>query len=148
MNFNKECMYLALREASRGLEKEEIPVGAVIVGPDGSVISSSYNEVESLNDVTAHAEILAIKKASLILNSKFLNKCDIYITLEPCLMCLAAISFAKISRVFYGASNAKYGAITNNIQIFSTSQAYYTPQIYSDILKDESEILLRHFFKD
>ncbi len=140
-------MSLALSEAKKALKQNEIPIAAVIIDENGELLASAYNQVEAFKDTSAHAEMLAIKKASLALNSKFLNKCDIYITLEPCIMCLAAISLARIGRIFYAASNDKYGAFTSNIKLFSSLQSYYQPLVYSNIMEKESLELLKSFFK-
>lgn len=139
-------MYKALNHAKTALSKNELPIGAIIVNSNGVIIATAHNEVEGLNDVTAHAEILAIKRASIVLGEKFLTNTCIYVTLEPCAMCLAAISFARISKIFYGAENNKFGAITNDIKLFNKSNAYHCPEIYCGILKEESLQLLSTFF--
>ena len=148
IGFDTKYMILALSEAKKALTQNEIPIAAVIVDENGELLSSAYNQVETLKDTSAHAEMLAIKKASALHGSKFLYKCDIYITLEPCIMCLAAICLARIGRIFYAASNDKYGAFTSNIKLFSYPQSYHQPLVYSNIMEKESLELLQSFFKD
>ncbi|MFQ3307248.1 MAG: tRNA(adenine34) deaminase [Candidatus Midichloriaceae bacterium] len=140
-------MSLALEEAQKAFELDEVPVGAVIT-KGNEVISKSHNFVEKFKNSTSHAEINCIIGASKKLDSKFLNECDIYITLEPCAMCAQAISFARIKRIYYGASDEKMGAIEHGARLFNVKNAIYVPEIYGDILSDKSEFLLKTFFKN
>ncbi|MBP7190104.1 MAG: nucleoside deaminase [Rickettsiaceae bacterium] len=142
-------MSKALAQGVRALEQGEVPVGAVIVeNSSGNILASTHNLVESTNDATCHAEILAIKAASKKLSSKNLSSCDIYITLEPCTMCASAISHAKIARVFYGASDIKGGAVENGVRFFTRETCHHRPEVYPGIMAKESTDLLLEFFKN
>jgi len=147
MNFDNDCMKQALEQALYASSSKEVPVGAVIVNRlTRHILSKTHNMVESDNNPLHHAEILAINHACKILHSKNLSECDIYITLEPCAMCAAAIAHAKIGRIFYGASDIKSGAIENGVRFFTHSTCHHHPDIYIGILAQESETLLRDFF--
>jgi len=139
-------MEQALIQAKVAFDLDEVPVGAVLVDKKtNQIISTSHNQNIALNDVTAHAEILVIKKAAVIRKSQRLDNCDLYITLEPCMMCMSAISFARIDRVYYGASEPKYGAISLGNAMFSQG-SYFKPELYGGIGEKESEKLLKEFF--
>ena len=135
----------ALNQAKIAFEQGEVPVGAVIV-KDNKIIASAYNQNIALQDATAHAEILAIRKANKILQSHRLDDCDLYVSLEPCPMCAAAISLARIKRLYYAASDAKSGGVENGAKIFNHKQCHHKPEIYSGIGAVESEKLLKEFF--
>lgn len=139
-----EFMLAAISQAKIAARQNEVPVGAVLV-KDGKIIAQEFNKNIQLNDPTAHAEILAMRFASKILNSHRLDDCDLYVTLEPCVMCSAAISLAKIRRIYYGASDKKFGAIENG-QMFSFSKCYHKPEIYSGFCEKECASLLKDFF--
>jgi len=134
-------MKKALNEAKMANFDDEVPVGAVVVC-EGKVIGKGYNQVEKLNDVTAHAEILALTAASNYLGSKYLKKCKIYVTLEPCPMCAAAINAAQLDEVFFGTDDPKQG-----FSIFQPSLIHSKIKIKKGIFKEESEELLKSFFK-
>lgn len=136
----------ALHEARAAADRGEVPVGAVLVGPDGVVLANAGNQTREHSDPTAHAEILVIRKAAALLGTERLNGCDLYVTLEPCAMCAAAISAARISRLYYGADDPKSGGITVGPRIFSHPQAHHAPEIYGGIAGQESELLLKSFF--
>ncbi|MDX2083127.1 MAG: nucleoside deaminase [Rickettsiales bacterium] len=142
----KNFMAEAIAQAKIAFEKDEVPVGAIIV-ENNKIIARSHNNNLHLKDPTAHAEILALRQASLIKNSSRLDNCDIYITLEPCVMCAAAISLARIRRIYYAASDEKFGAIENGIKIFHSSSCYHKAEIYSGICEEEAKEILRKFFK-
>lgn len=135
----------ALTQAQIAFEQDEVPVGAVVV-KDGEIIAAAHNQNISLQDASAHAEILAIRKAGQILQNHRLETCDLYVSLEPCAMCAGAISLAKIRRVYYAASDPKSGAVENGAQVFSHKQCHYKPEIYSGIGASKSEELLKKFF--
>ena len=139
-------MKLALDEASKAATKDEVPVGAVIV-EDGRVIASTHNQNRELNDPTAHAEILALRLAAQVNSSVRLDGCDIYVTLEPCAMCAAAISLARIRRIYYATSDIKFGAVENGARIFNATSCHHRPEVYSGFYEEESKKLLRDFFK-
>tara|TARA_Y100001970_G_scaffold225701_1_gene278767 strand:- start:147 stop:596 length:450 start_codon:yes stop_codon:yes gene_type:complete len=140
-------MEKALQLANKAKEINEIPVGSVIVNSKGEIIASSYNTNFRDKDPTAHAEINAIRKACALLNSERLKGCDIYVTLEPCIMCAAAISRAKIERLYYGADDLIYGSVNGNINFFQSKNCNHVPEIYDNISKTECESLINNFFK-
>lgn len=139
-------MEAALEQARLAFENDEVPVGAVIV-ENGKIIASAFNSNLTEKDPTAHAEILTIRKAAEIKATSRLDNCDLYVTLEPCAMCAAAISLARIRRVYYAASDEKFGAVENGARIFASSSCHHQPEIYSGISEEESKKLLRDFFK-
>ena len=136
----------ALTEARSALAAEEVPVGCVIVR-DGAVIARAGNRTLRDRDPTAHAELLAIRQAAAALGSERLTDCDLYVTLEPCAMCTAAISFARIRRLYYGAADPKGGAVENGVRLFSSPTCHHHPEIYGSIGESESSALLKDFFK-
>ncbi|AHX04620.1 nucleoside deaminase [Ehrlichia japonica] len=135
-------MKLAISKAQEDLS--EVPVGAVIVH-NNKVISFANNSNIHNIDPTAHAEILAIRKACKILSTHILNQCDIYVTLEPCAMCAQAISFSKIRRLYFGTYNKKYGAIENGARVLQF--CHHIPEVYGGILEEENIKLITDFFK-
>ena len=139
-----EPMSLALEEARRAAARGEVPVGAVIVR-DGLVLAQSGNRTRELGDPTAHAEVLAIRTAAG--DSERLTGADIYVTLEPCTMCAAAISFARIRRLYYGAADPKGGAVDSGVGFFHQPTCHHAPDVYGGIAERESAALLRAFFK-
>ncbi len=138
-------MKQALEQAKLSAKHGEVPVGAVIVH-NGKVIVKERNKMRELNDQTAHAEILAIRKALLILNESRLKKCDLYVTLEPCTMCAGAISLAKIRRVYYGAEDKKGGAVDNGVRFFSAKTCHHKPEVIGGIEEQAAGLLLTKFF--
>lgn len=141
-------MNLALDEAKSAAIRGEVPVGAVLVGPNGKVLATAGNQTRAMCDPTAHAEILVLRDACRLLNSERLLGCDLYVTLEPCPMCAAAISAARIRRLYYGASDPKSGGVEGGPRIFSHPQAHHVPEVYDGIGACESEELLKEFFKE
>jgi tRNA(adenine34) deaminase len=139
-------MTLALAEARAAAARGEVPVGAVIVTSNGTVISRAGNRTRELNDPTAHAEMLVIREACRIAGSERLGDCDLYVTLEPCPMCAAAISAARIRRLYYGASDPKSGGVEGGPRIFSHAASHHKPEVYPGIAEQESALLLRQFF--
>jgi tRNA(Arg) A34 adenosine deaminase TadA len=137
----------ALREARAAAERGEVPIGAVIVGPDGTVLAAAGNRTEADHDPTAHAEMLVIRQAAAKLGSPRLIDCDLHVTLEPCPMCAQAISFARLRRVYYGASDPKGGGIEHGPRIFSQPTCHHRPEVYSGIAEQEAGELLRTFFR-
>lgn len=142
----KSHMDQALEQAHAAAERGEVPVGAVLVGADGTVLAQAGNQTRALNDPTAHAEILVIRKAAARLGSERLKGCDLYVTLEPCAMCAAAIAAARIARLYYGADDPKSGGITTGPRIFTHSQAHHVPEVYDGIAAEECGRLLKDFF--
>ena len=137
----------ALRQARLAAERGEVPIGAVIVGPDGVVLAEAGNRTEADRDPTAHAEMLAIRAAASRLGASRLIDCDLHVTLEPCPMCAQAISFARIRRVYYGASDPKGGGIEHGPRIFSQPTCHHRPEVYSGIGEREAGELLQNFFR-
>ena len=139
-------MELALAEARAAGERGEIPVGAVLVR-SGAALALSGNRTRELLDVTAHAEVLAIRAGSQMLGLERLTDCDLYVTLEPCALCAAAISFARIRRLYYGAGDPKGGAVEHGVRFFSAPTCHHAPEVYSGIGEEASAALLRIFFR-
>src|SRR4030088_3226769 len=139
-------MSCAFFEARAALERGEVPVGAVIVR-DGAIISRAGNQTLRDKDPTAHAEVLAIRRACHAEASERLSGCDLYVTLEPCAMCAAAISFARLRRLYYGAADPKGGAVESGVRFFASPTCHHVPEVYSAVGESESATLLREFFK-
>ncbi|MFI4999230.1 MAG: nucleoside deaminase [Reyranellales bacterium] len=141
-------MQAALAEARAAAERGEVPIGCVIVGPDGAVLAQTANRTEETSDPTAHAEMLAIRLAARKLGAPRLVDCDLYVTLEPCPMCAQAISFARLRRVYYGASDPKGGGVEHGPRIFEQPSCHHRPELYPGIAEREAGDLLRAFFKE
>jgi len=143
----QDYMDLALKEATKALKIQEVPVGALIVDAKGIILSKAHNETRLLKDPTAHAEILAIRRACEIIGKDRLENCDIYVTLEPCPMCAQAIAFSRIRRLYFGAYDPKGGGVDHGPQIFNHSTCHYKSEVYGGLLEKECELLLKDFFK-
>jgi tRNA(adenine34) deaminase len=139
-------MALALAEARAAATSGEVPIGCVVV-QDGAVIARAGNRTIGDRDPTAHAEVLAIREAARKLGSERLEACDLYVTLEPCAMCAGAVSFARIRRLYYGASDPKGGAVESGVQFFASPTCHHAPEVYGGIGEQEASALLRNFFK-
>ncbi|PIE08719.1 MAG: tRNA-specific adenosine deaminase [Rhodobacterales bacterium] len=139
-------MDAALEEARTAARLGEVPVGAVLVGPDGTVLARAGNRTRALSDPTAHAEMLVIRDAAARLGAERLTGADLYVTLEPCPMCAAAISFARIRRLYYGAADPKSGGTAHGARVFAHPQCHHAPEIYDGIAAPEAEALLKAFF--
>ena len=133
-------------QAQAAADRGEVPVGAVIVSPDGDIIAASGNRTRELNDPTAHAEILVIRAACEMLGQERLTGFDLYVTLEPCPMCAAAISNARLARLYYGASDPKSGGVAQGPRVFSHAQCHHAPEVYDGLSASASEDLLKSFF--
>jgi tRNA(adenine34) deaminase len=140
-------MQMALDEAREAEKRGEVPVGCVIVR-EGAVIASAGNRTLADRDPTAHAELLAIRASSVALGSERLTECDLYVTLEPCTMCAAAMSFARIRRLYFGAPDPKGGAVEHGVRFFAAQTCHHRPEVYSGIGEQESAELLRAFFAE
>lgn len=138
-------MGLALEEARAAAERGEVPVGAVIAR-NGQVIARAGNRPRALNDPTAHAEVLAIRLACAALDDERLTDCDLYVTLEPCTMCAAAIAFARLRRLYFGAFDPKGGAVENGVRFFGTPSCHHAPEVYGGIREEEAGAMLLAFF--
>ena len=142
----RSFMDVALTEARAAGLRGEVPVGAVVVSPSGVVVTQAGNRTRELCDPTAHAEVLAIRAACMAAGSERLVGHDIYVTLEPCPMCAAAISAARIARLYYGAADPKSGGVAVGARVFSHAQCHHVPQVYDGIGAAEAEVLLKGFF--
>ena len=146
--FNQvDYMSFAIKEALKAKNKQEVPVGAVIVNNKGVVIAKAHNLVELNNNSTCHAEKLVIEKALQITRNRFLDKCDLWVTLEPCIMCAGIIKQTRIRRLYFGAEDKKGGAVENGSQVLAKEQANGSIEVYSGFSKTKSEQLLKDFFK-
>jgi tRNA(adenine34) deaminase len=141
-------MEAALAEARAAAARGEVPVGAVIVAADGRIVAAAGNRTRELSDPTAHAEILAIRAACATLGSERLDGHDLYVTLEPCPMCAAAISFARLARLYYGAADPKSGGVAQGARVFAHPQCHHAPEVYDGIAAEAAAALLRGFFAD
>jgi len=141
-------MQLALELARTAFEKDEVPVGAVIVErKTANVLAAFPNQMRQYNTPINHAEILAIQKAMKVLKNERLVGCDIFVSLEPCPMCAYAISIARLDRLFYAASDSKTGGVENGPKIFESSSCHHKPEVYSGVLASEASELLKDFFQ-
>jgi tRNA(Arg) A34 adenosine deaminase TadA len=141
-------MERALAEARLAAERGEVPIGAVIVGPDGAILAEAGNRTEETSDPTAHAEMLVIRAAAAKLGAPRLVGCDLYVTLEPCPMCAQAISFARLRRLYWGAPDPKGGGVEHGPRIFDQPTCHHRPELYPGIADAEAGELLRAFFKE
>lgn len=146
MNPFADHMSIALDEARAAAARNEVPVGAVIVDPSGQVVARAGNRTRELSDPTAHAEILALRAACLAAGSERLPGHALYVTLEPCPMCAAALSHARIARLYYGAADPKSGGVAHGARVFAHPQCHHVPEVYDGIAEAEAAALLRGFF--
>jgi tRNA(adenine34) deaminase len=141
-------MEMALEQAARAQARGEVPVGAVLVDAAGDVLAAAGNEVEARHDPTAHAELLVLRAGAALRRSPRLEDCDLYVTLEPCAMCAAAISFARIRRLYYGAYDPKGGAVEHGPRFFTLSTCHHRPYVYGGIEEQRAAALLKDFFQE
>lgn len=141
-------MDAALNEARAAARRGEVPVGAVIVAPDGRIVARAGNRTRESQDPTAHAEMLAIRAACAALGGDRLTGHDLYVTLEPCPMCAAAISAARIRRLYYAAPDPKSGGVAQGPRIFTHPQCHHRPEVYDGLAEAEASALLKRFFQD
>jgi len=139
-------MAAALAQARAAAMRGEVPVGAVITDPSGSVVAAAGNRTRELSDPTAHAEILAIRAACVALGSERLPRHSLYVTLEPCAMCAAAIGFARIERLYYGATDPKGGGVDHGARVFAQPTCHHAPEVFGGIAEVEAAALLTEFF--
>lgn len=145
MSETTHFMEIALEEARLAGERDEVPIGAVVVF-NKEIIGRAGNRTRELNDVSAHAEILAIRMACQELDSERLPGADLYVTLEPCTMCAAAISFSRIRRLYYGAQDEKGGGVENGVRFYGQATCHHAPEVYSGLSERESANILKEFF--
>lgn len=141
-------MEQALDQARAAGQRGEVPVGAVIVSQQGGVLAAAGNRTRELNDPTAHAEVLAIRAACDAAGSDRLPGADLWVTLEPCPMCAAAISFARIARLYYAAPDLKSGGVAQGARVFDHAQCHHKPEVYDGVRWQDSQALLKAFFAD
>lgn len=146
MNRFRSFMPLALDEAHRAAARGEVPVGAVMVAQDGTVLAADGNRTRERNDPTAHAEILAIRAACAALGQERLTGCDLYVTLEPCAMCAQAIAHARVRRLYYGASDPRSGGVAHGARVFAHPQCHHVPEVYDGLEAEAASALLTSFF--
>ncbi|MDQ7816920.1 MAG: tRNA adenosine(34) deaminase TadA [Melioribacteraceae bacterium] len=139
-------MYAALQEAEQAYEQDEVPIGAVIVH-NNKIIGKGYNQTERLKDPTAHAEMIAITAAANNLQSKFLEECDLYITVEPCVMCAGAILLSRIRNIYFGTLEPKFGACGSLFNIIESGKYNFSPNVYSGIYSEEAKSMLENYFR-
>ncbi|MGI8853818.1 MAG: nucleoside deaminase [Methyloceanibacter sp.] len=139
-------MKLALEEARAARDLGEVPIGAVVVSGSGEILARAGNRTLALHDPTAHAELLAIREACARLGSERLMDCDLYVTLEPCAMCAAAISFARIRRLYFGAPDPKGGAVEHGSRFFAQPTCHHAPEVIGGLEESDTAELLREFF--
>ena len=139
-------MELALREAHAAAARGEVPIGAVLVSPAGEVVAAAGNRTRELSDPSAHAEMLVIREGGTKLGSERLIDHDLYVTLEPCPMCAAVISFARIRRLYYAASDPKGGGVEHGPRVFSHATCHHKPELYPGLGENEAAAILRTFF--
>jgi tRNA(adenine34) deaminase len=139
-------MDVALTEARAAATRGEVPVGAVIVNADGVILAQAGNRTRELNDPSAHAEMLVIREACAKLGVERLENADLYITLEPCTMCAAVISAARVRRLYYAASDPKSGGVEQGARVFTHNQTHHKPEVYDGLCAAEAEVMLREFF--
>jgi len=138
----------ALEDARAAALRGEVPVGAVLVAPDGQVVARAGNRTRELSDPSAHAEMLVIRAACSAAQSERLAGYDLYVTLEPCAMCAQVISAARISRLYFGASDPKSGGVVHGARVFSHPQCHHQPEVYDGIAAEEAEQILKAFFAE
>lgn len=141
-------MDAALDEARAAAARGEVPVGAVLVAPDGQVVARAGNRTRELSDPTAHAEMLVIRAGCAVAGSERLEGHDLYVTLEPCPMCAAAISFARLRRLYYGAQDPKSGGVAHGARVFEQAQCHHAPEVYDGIGAEAAADVLRAFFAE
>jgi tRNA(adenine34) deaminase len=147
MNRENTPMVRAFAEAEAAAARGEVPVGAVLIAGDGSVVAAAGNRVEADRDPTAHAEMLVLRAGAAALGAKQLDGCDLYVTLEPCAMCAAAISLARVRRLYFGAYDPKGGGVEHGARIFDQPTCHHRPEVYGGIDERRSAELLRDFFR-
>jgi len=141
-------MTQAIIEAQRAFSEGEVPVGAVVAGPDGRILASAHNQPIALKDPTAHAEILALRQAGIAMGNYRLNECILVVTIEPCLMCMGAAIHARIARLVFGAFDAKGGAAGSLYDLSRDDRLNHRPEVVSGIMEEACQDLMRRFFRD
>lgn len=140
-------MEIALEEARLAAARLEVPVGAVVTGPDGAILARAGNRVEADHDASAHAELLALRAAAAIRGDARLPDCDLYVTLEPCPMCAQAISLFRVRRLVFGAYDPKGGGVEHGARVFDAASCHHRPEVVGGVRESEASALLRAFFR-
>ena len=143
---DKEFMSLALEEALRAYQENEIPIGAVLIDEDGILVARAHNQIEQLHDATAHAEILTLRTASKILNRRRLSNCTLYSTLEPCAMCAGALVLCRVKRLVYGAVDSKFGAAESIFNVVNNPALNHQLEVTAGVLEEDCRRLMKNFF--
>jgi tRNA(Arg) A34 adenosine deaminase TadA len=143
---DRQHMLMALELAREAFDAGEVPVGAVVAAANGDVVAMARNRMREAADPTAHAEMLAIRAAAALAGSGRLTGCDLYVTLEPCAMCAAAISFARIRRLYYGAEDIKQGAVDSGPRLYRSPACHHAPEVYGGIRATDAADLMKRFF--
>jgi tRNA(Arg) A34 adenosine deaminase TadA len=146
VEMSNSFMEIAFLEAEKAAKRGEVPVGAVLVSASGDILAQAGNGTEELSDPTAHAEMLVLRAAGQRLGSPRLTDCDLYVTLEPCAMCAAAISFARLRRVFFAAYDAKGGAVEHGARFFTQPTCHHAPEVIGGVEEQRAASLLKDFF--
>lgn len=141
-------MTSALQQARAAAAAGEVPVGAVLTGPDGAILAAAHNQVETGHDPTAHAEIMVIRAAAKALGTPRLAGCNLYVTLEPCAMCAQAISLARIRRLYFGAYDPKGGGVEHGARVYSHPTCHHAPEVYGGLQEAEAAEMLKRFFAE
>jgi tRNA(adenine34) deaminase len=144
----QSIMQQLLEDARHAAARGEVPIAACVVGPDGTIVARASNEVETQQNVTAHAEMLAIQRACVARGSKYLMDCDLYVTLEPCAMCAQAISLAKMRRLTFAAYDPKGGGVEHGACVFAQPTCHHTPEVIGGVCEAEAGTLLKDFFAE
>jgi cytidine deaminase len=147
MQILSEAMRRALDEAAHAMQRGEVPVGAAITDPEGRIVAADGNRTLELRDPTAHAEMLVIREACRLTGAERLTGHDLYVSLEPCTMCAAAISFARIRRLYFGAGDPKMGAVEHGARVFTLQTCHHAPEVYGGLSEKPAADLLRRFFE-
>lgn len=145
---DKENMRLALAEAFKAYQEDEVPIGAVLIDEDGILICGEHNRIEQLNDATAHAEILALRAASKKLTRRRLSGCTLYSTVEPCAMCAGALVLCRVKRLVYGVTDSKFGAAESLFNVVNNPALNHQLEVTAGVLEEESRELMRKFFAE
>lgn len=135
----------ALNEAKKAFDEDEVPIGCVIVHHD-VIVARAHNMRQQNNDATDHAEMIAIREASNVLNTWCLDECELYVTIEPCAMCAGAIMLSRIKKVYYGSTNSKFGSISSNVMMYEVKNFNHSPEVEKGIMRKETEQIMRDYF--
>ena len=148
MNNDKNFMKLALKEALKAYQENEVPIGAVLIDEGGNLICGEHNRIEQLQDATAHAEILTLKAASKILKRRRLSNCTLYSTIEPCAMCAGALVLCRVKRLVYGSTDSKFGAAESIFNVVDNPALNHQLEVTAGIMEEDCRELMQRFFTE